>query len=98
MTWNLVVWIYTALLLAGGIAGFVKAGSRASLIASVGSAIPLALTTAGILPFLAAPVVLAALVVVFGIRLAKTGKFMPSGMLLAVTVLTLAAVWALRPR
>jgi len=98
MTWNLVVWIYMALLLAGGIAGFVKAGSRASLIASVGSAIPLVLTAAGILPFLAVPVVLAALVVVFGIRLAKTGKFMPSGMLLAVTLLTLAAVWALRPR
>jgi uncharacterized membrane protein (UPF0136 family) len=98
MTWNVVVWIYTALLLVGGLIGFLKAGSRASLIASGTSAIPLVLTAAGILPFLAAPVVLAALVVVFGIRLANTGKFMPSGMLLAVTVLALAVVWALRPR
>ncbi len=98
MTWNLIVWIYTALLLVGGIIGFVKAGSRASLIASGGSAIPLALAAAGILPFLAAPIVLTALLVVFGIRLAKTRKFMPSGMLLGLTLVTLAAVVLHRPR
>lgn len=98
MTWNLVVWIFTALLVVGGVIGFLKAKSRASLIASIGSAIPLALTAAGILPFVVAPVVLGALLVVFVLRLIKTRKFMPSGMLLLLTLLTAAAVLALRPQ
>jgi len=98
MTWNFVVWIFTALLLVGGVMGFLKAGSRASLIASVGSAIPLALAAAGILPFIAAPIVLGALLVVFGLRLVKTRKFMPSGLLLILTLLTAAVVLVLRPQ
>jgi uncharacterized membrane protein (UPF0136 family) len=35
-------------------------------------------------------VLLAALLVVFAIRLAKTKKFMPSGLMLVLTILTLA--------
>jgi len=37
-----------------------------------------------------ANLLLAALIVVFAIRLAKTKKFMPAGMMLAITILTLA--------
>jgi uncharacterized membrane protein (UPF0136 family) len=35
-------------------------------------------------------VLMAALLVVFAIRLGKTGKFMPSGMMLVLTILALA--------
>lgn len=95
MSWNHVVWGFSALLLAGGIAGFLKAKSRVSLIASVASAIPLALAAAQVVPFWLVPLVLGGLVVVFAKRLATTRKFMPSGMLLILTLLTAAWVWAL---
>src|SRR6187399_921168 len=98
MTWQLIVWIYVVLLVVGGFVGFLKAGSKVSLIASVASAIPLALTAAGVLPFPVAPVVLGLLVVQFIIRLAKTKRFMPSGMLLLVTLATLGAVLVLNRR
>jgi uncharacterized membrane protein (UPF0136 family) len=35
-------------------------------------------------------VILAALLVVFAVRLARTKKFMPSGLMLVLTILTLA--------
>lgn len=65
--------------------GFLKAGSKASLVASVLSGIPLGLVAAGILPVIVANVVLAALVIVFAGRYAKTRKFMPSGMLIVLS-------------
>ena len=97
MNWQWIIWIYVGLLLAGGVIGFLKAGSRISLIASIASAVPLALTAAGILPYAVAPVVLGLLVVQFIVRLMKTRKFMPSGMLLLITLGSLAAVLVLRP-
>lgn len=95
MNWNQVVWTFSALLIVGGVAGFLKARSKASLIASVASAIPLAVAAAGILPFWVVPLVLGSLMVVFAKRLATTRKFMPSGMLLILTLLTAGIVWAL---
>lgn len=95
MSWNQVVWTFSALLIVGGVAGFLKARSKASLIASVASAIPLAVAAAGILPFWVVPLVLGSLMVVFAKRLATTRKFMPSGMLLILTLLTAGIVWAL---
>jgi uncharacterized membrane protein (UPF0136 family) len=80
-----ILWTYTGLLLVGGLMGFLKAGSKASLVASVLSAIPLGLVAAGILPVIVANVVLAALVIVFAGRYAKTRKFMPSGMLIVLS-------------
>lgn len=87
---NLVLWVYIAFLIAGGLAGFYKAGSKVSLHTSLAAAAILALCALGIVfkPYMA-DVVLIALIVVFGLRLAKTKKFMPAGMMLAVTALTL---------
>ncbi len=92
---NTVLWIYIVLLLVGGLIGFLKAKSRVSLITSAVFAALLVLTTLrGIFePAFArdlANVIMALLVVVFAVRLAKTKKFMPSGLMLVVTIAALA--------
>jgi uncharacterized membrane protein (UPF0136 family) len=91
---NLVFWIYVVLLLVGGMIGFLKAKSKVSLITSAVAAVLLVLTRAGIFePSFArslANVIMAALLVVFAIRLAKTKKFMLSGLMLLMTIVALA--------
>jgi uncharacterized membrane protein (UPF0136 family) len=91
---DLVFWIYVLLLLTGGLIGFYRGKSKASLITSAVAAATLVLTRAGIFePAFArtlANVVMALLLVVFAIRLAKTRKFMPGGMMLVLTILALA--------
>ena len=90
-----VLWIYILLLLVGGLIGFLKAGSKVSLITSAIAAAALVLTAIpGLLGRGAASgladAVMAALLVVFAIRLSKTKKFMPSGLMLAITAVALA--------
>ncbi|MBI2925860.1 MAG: TMEM14 family protein [Verrucomicrobia bacterium] len=87
---NTVLWIYIVLLIAGGLFGFFKAGSKPSLIASVVFGAALVLCAVGLLAGIVTDVLLAALLVVFGMRLGKTKKFMPSGLMLVLTLLTLA--------
>jgi uncharacterized membrane protein (UPF0136 family) len=92
---NTVLWIYIVLLLVGGLIGFLKAGSKVSLITSAVSAALLVVTG---LPHVfqpgfrqgAADAIMAALLVVFAIRLTKTKKFMPSGLMLVLTIAALA--------
>jgi uncharacterized membrane protein (UPF0136 family) len=90
-----VLWIYIVLLLVGGLIGFLKAGSKVSLITSAVSAAALIITavpglfTPGVARAVA-DIIMAALLVVFAIRLGKTRKFMPSGLMLVITVLALA--------
>ncbi len=89
----LVLWIYIVLLLAGGVMGLVKAGSKISLITSAAFALLLALCALGILrPFYLADVLVGLLVVVFGIRFAKGRKFMPSGLMLGLSAVVLAVL------
>lgn len=92
---NTVLWVYIVLLLSGGLIGFFKARSRASLISSAVFAAVLVLTAVpGVFqPAFArglANVLMAALLVVFALRLAKTRKFMPSGLMLILTIVVLA--------
>jgi uncharacterized membrane protein (UPF0136 family) len=95
MNQNTILWIYIVLLLVGGMIGFLKAGSKISLITSSVSAALLVLTA---MPGVFTPifrrnladVIMAALLVVFAIRLTKTKKFMPSGMMLVLTLTALA--------
>lgn len=88
---NTVLWVYIVLLIVGGLIGYFKANSKPSLIASVASAVALVLANVG---FILAPnmvdVILAILLVIFTIRLTKTKKFMPSGLMLVLTIATLA--------
>lgn len=91
MTPNTVLWIYIVLLVVGGVMGLVKAGSKASLIASSIFAAVLALCALNIIAFAyAADIVLVFLLVFFGMRFAKGRKFMPAGMMCILTVVTLA--------
>ncbi len=86
-----VLWIYIVLLVAGGLVGFFKAGSKASLIASTSFAAVLILCATGIIfQRYVADIVLAVLMVFFAMRLSKSKKFMPNGLMLVLTVLTLA--------
>jgi uncharacterized membrane protein (UPF0136 family) len=95
MNQNMILWIYIVLLLVGGMIGFLKAGSKISLITSSVAAALLVLTAMpGVFTFTfrrnLADGILAALLIVFAIRLTKTKKFMPSGMMLVLTLAALA--------
>lgn len=88
---TLVLWIYIVLLVIGGLIGFLKAKSKVSLIMSVSFAALLALCAAGVVfQYYMADILLAILLVVFAMRLAKTKKFMPSGLMLILTLAALA--------
>jgi uncharacterized membrane protein (UPF0136 family) len=89
----MVLWVYIVLLVAGGLMGFFKAGSRISLITSSIFAVLLALCALAIIrPFWIANVLIALLLVVFGVRFAKGRKFMPSGLMLALSAIVLAVL------
>jgi len=77
---------YGILAVVGGIIGYVQAQSKASLIS--GSISGLLLIIAGVMQLqgqsaglILATVITAVLVIVFAIRLAKTRKFMPAGLM-----------------
>lgn len=95
MSQNTILWIYIVLLLVGGMIGFLKAGSKISLItASVAAALLVLTAMPGVLTVTfrrnLADIIMAALLIVFAIRLTKTKKFMPSGMMLVLTLAALA--------
>jgi len=86
-----VLWVYIILLVAGGLVGFLKAGSKASLIASASFAAALILCAIGVIfqPHVA-DIILAVLLVFFAVRLTKSKKFMPNGLMLVLTIAALA--------
>ena len=86
-----VLWIYIVLLVAGGLVGFFKAGSKASLIASAAFAAALVLCAIRKIfePYVA-DIILAVLLVFFALRLSKTKKFIPNGLMIVLTIATLA--------
>ena len=91
---SIVFWCYIFLLILGGLIGFFK-GSKISLTTSATAAALLILTRfSGIFqpPFARglANVIMALLLIVFAIRLSKTKKFVPSGLMLVLTVVVLA--------
>ena len=90
ITPDAVLWVYVGLLLLGGFFGYWKSKSQVSLITAIAFAAALALCALNIVfKENMAYVFLAALLVVFAIRFMKTKKFMPAGMLMSITLLTL---------
>ena len=103
---EITILIYALILFAGGWVGFQKAGSKPSLLAGLLGAILLligffvarySIRAAGY--WIGASVAFL-MCVAFGIRLSKTGKLMPSGMLLAISIVALGLLayfaWAAR--
>jgi len=90
MTPELILWIYIVLLVVGGVIGFVKAKSKPSLIASAAFAVALALVNLRIIDVdHLDDILLGVLILVFAMRFAKTKKFMPAGLMIILTVVTL---------
>jgi uncharacterized membrane protein (UPF0136 family) len=89
----IVLWVYIVLLVMGGLMGFLKAGSKISLVTSVAFAVPLALCALGIIaPFYIAEILIGLLAFVFGMRYAKGKKFMPSGFMCLLSAVVVAAL------
>jgi len=92
----IVLWVYIVLLLAGGLMGFLKAGSKISLITSSLFSVPLILCALGILkPFYIAEIVVGVLALVFIMRFAKGRKFMPSGLMMVLSIICVTALFLL---
>ena len=95
-----VILTYAAILIVGGFIGWRMSGSRISLTSSLACAAVLAAAyrlsrtyQAG--GSLLATIVALALVVLFAMRLRKTRKFMPSGMMLLLSSLvTIILAWS----
>lgn len=94
MNSSMFLWVYIAMLIAGGMVGFIKAGSKASIISSCILAVPLVAVNLGFLPMQVAWAVIGVVGVIFAVRFAKSRKPMPAiPMIVAsVVVLTLLIV------
>ena len=89
---QIILLIYAILLEAGGAMGFIKAGSKASVIASTAFALVIFLFIFNVIPIEYAWTVLAFLVLFFGSRFARSKKFMPNGMMAILSIVTLILI------
>ncbi len=96
-----VILIYAAILVAGGVIGWRVSGSRISLTSSLISAFLLTVAyritlSSPLGGYALAAFVSVALEAVFALRLSKTKKFMPSGMMLILSgVVTVILAWSI---
>ena len=86
------VWVYGVIMILGGIAAFVRVGSKASLISGVGFGLVLLVSGYGVWKgsqnsLIGAIVIASLLVVLFAIRYAKKRRFMPAGMLAVLSLI-----------
>jgi uncharacterized membrane protein (UPF0136 family) len=93
----IVLWVYIVLLLAGGLTGYLKAGSKISLVTSAIFAVALALCALNKIPmYPTAPILILLLGLVFGMRFMNGRKFMPSGLMLGLSAIALILLFVLR--
>lgn len=87
---QIILIVYLVLLVAGGLMGFIKAKSKASLIMSVTFAVLLALFEFALTgTALITNILLAFLLVFFAMRFVKGRKFMPAGLMTILTLIVL---------
>jgi uncharacterized membrane protein (UPF0136 family) len=100
---EIVLLVYAVLLIAGGLLGYLKASSLPSLIAGSASGVAVlacflfALRNAPV-AYIAGATVALLMVATFAWRLAKTGKFMPAGAMLILSILVLVLLVVARIR
>jgi len=102
-TASLVVYVYAALVMLGGVIGYVKARSLPSILGGDVGAVLLAVAGYGMgrgqawgLPL--AVVLILGLLVFFGLRYARLRAFMPGGLMAILSLLALAGVLLTRGR
>jgi len=93
------IWVYGTIMILGGIAGYVRVGSKASLLSGVGMGLALLASGYGVWrgsehSVVAAKVIALLLVVLFAVRYVKSRRFMPGGML-AILSLVAAIVFGM---
>jgi uncharacterized membrane protein (UPF0136 family) len=95
---NTVLWVYIALLIVGGLMGFIKGKSRISLVSSLIFAVVLALVALGTITskYVALGIV-AFLLVFFGARFMRSKKVMPAGMMTVVSLVVLILLLTAKP-
>jgi len=91
----IIVWVYAVLMAVGGVFGYFKVHSKASLISGVGFGLMLVFSGYGVWQgrreeLVASAIIAASLVVIFAIRVLKTRRFMPAGALALLSVVTFA--------
>ena len=98
---GIVILLYGLLVFGGGIIGYTASGSMASVIA--GGVFGLLLLASGVgvlgakdMGFLMAPLLTVLLTAFFGNRLVQSGEFMPSGLMMALGLVTLILYCTLR--
>lgn len=97
---QIVLLVYAGLMLVGGVVGYATARSRPSVFSGAVAAAALVgawfwSRTSPAAGYGLGAVIALALCLAFSARFSKTGKFMPSGMLLLVSLAALAALgWA----
>ena len=94
--------IYGLLSIVGGILGYQKAGSQVSLLSGLISGLLLLIGAFFLLNGVLSGLLLSGLVslllvIVFIVRLVKTRKFMPAGLMVALGLINLICLWVTTP-
>lgn len=92
------IWVYGVIMILGGVMGYVKVGSKASLISGVGFGLVLLASGYGAWrgsenSIAAADLIALLLLVLFAIRYAKKRRFMPAGMLAVLSLVAVVVFW-----
>ncbi|MEL6779061.1 MAG: TMEM14 family protein [Cyanobacteria bacterium J06597_16] len=92
--------LFGILTIAGGVMGYKQAGSQVSLLSGFISGLLLIIGAyllfgGSIIGPVLSGLVSLLLVIVFAVRLSKTRKFMPAGLMIIVGIANLAVLWSL---